>query len=412
MPDNSINRGVVVTATLQNKLRAEVKKTFDEKIPNLIREWSKNSDIYGDPPDCQAIRHILDDTPPLNSDYGTLNSLCLLLLGHPYRNQSARTISPAFKLRLVTEFEKRFRRSKDISWNKFYEAWWHQFQDSSPPRRQTLDKFFKSKDRDSCEYWIIDGLCRLLLDSPWEECGDRENINIVPLPDLYHPDLDTSETRWVGREQTITTLKGKILDPALDCRMISILGITGIGKTALAARLLVDRELQSLFPFSQQKVVSFDRDEPSFDLITKALLGEQSILSSSNLTFMRLGQDNQLLERDNVVATLVTFLRSRPCLLILDMFEEAIEGQEPGIRSFKDPRFQEFFEGLLKVETLPSRIIITSQEKLPCLLEGRHSHRHHLEVLKGLEEEEALELWLFRTCHVKLKKKQTIIADQ
>lgn len=393
MPGNSINRGVVVTAALQNKLRVEVKKTFDEKIPNLIREWFQNSDIYGNPPDCKAIRHILYDIPPLNPDYGTLNSLCLLLLGHPYRNQSAQTISPAFKLRLVTEFEKRFRGSKDISWNKFYEAWWHQFQDSNPPRRQTLDKFFKSKDRDSCEYWIIDGLCRLLLDSPWEECGDRENINIVPLPDLYHPDLDTSETRWVGREQTITTLKGKILDPALDCRMISILGITGIGKTALAARLLVDRELQSLFPFSQQKVVSFDRDEPSFDLITKALLGEQSILSSSNLTFMRLGQDNQLLERENVVATLVTFLRSRSCLLILDMFEEAIEGEEPGVRSFKDPRFQEFFERLLKVETLPSRIIITSQEKLPCLLEGRHSHRHHLEVLKGLEEEDALELF-------------------
>lgn len=388
MPHSPDHSKVVVTVTLQKQLRDQLKKNFRDDINFLIQKWEKEIEIYGNIPEFAIIDNILHANKTINCDYELINKLCQILLYIPYRNRSNQTIHPPLKQQIKTAFKEKFTQKKGISWSNFNQVWSNQFNDPEPPCRQTLDAFFNNDERDTCEQWIMNGLCQLLLGCSFENWINQNSDKIIPFTYINSPNLD-GEIRWVGREEIVNNLKTKLTENTQDCRIVSIVGLTGIGKTSLAARLMVDDNLREFCP--SQKVISFDCDDSSFDLIPKALLGEQALFSASSQVSSSTNQS--LSSQNDVINALVAFLRSRSCLVILDMIEEMLSSDQQGTIYFKDQRFQTFFEQVLKSENFSSRIIITSQDKLPSLAEGRYYYRYHQEVLKGLEMKEALALF-------------------
>jgi hypothetical protein len=207
-----------------------------------------------------------------------------------------------------------------------------------------------------------------------------DSLNRLPdidSPDINSPSIDGAEVRWVGREELVETLVQRLLG---NCRLLMLVGLTGIGKTALAARLLTDRVLHPAFPI--QKVVSLDRTLPNFENLASEILGGTAI-SDSDL------QNNS----DKLVAAMVARLKTQPCLLVLDMVEEILTRDRQGITTFTNPAFDRFLEQVIRADTMPSRIILTSQERPPSLYQGRYEGRSHLEALSGLRDAEALQLF-------------------
>ncbi|NJN63060.1 MAG: AAA family ATPase, partial [Coleofasciculaceae cyanobacterium RL_1_1] len=167
-------------------------------------------------------------------------------------------------------------------------------------------------------------------------------------------------------------------------RVLSLVGITGIGKTSLAQQLLTDRNLQMVFP--NPITISFNSESPSFDIVIHALLGQQKYDAKS--------QSEQTMIRDRaLIQALITKLQSKPYLLIFDMLETCLTADEQGQHRFKEPIFEQFFSQFLQAESMASRIIVTSQDQLPVLAEGRYEERIHQELLTGLTSSEAIALF-------------------
>lgn len=192
------------------------------------------------------------------------------------------------------------------------------------------------------------------------------------------------ETRWVGREVLVDTLTQKIQD---NCRVLMLVGITGIGKSSLAVRLSLEPKIAQTWP--EVKWFRFNANQYAFDEFACQLLGQMP----STFEF---DQNPQKLVND-----LVTYLQAHPCLLVLDMIEELLSASDRGELKYKDTLFAQFFDRLLEVEIMPSRLILTSQDRPPVIAEGRYKERSHLEQLKGLNRTEALELfkvWQVNPC--------------
>ncbi|NER32680.1 MAG: NACHT domain-containing protein [Oscillatoria sp. SIO1A7] len=185
------------------------------------------------------------------------------------------------------------------------------------------------------------------------------------------------EIRWVGRQAQIAELIQRLRG---DCRVLSILGITGIGKTSLAARLIADAEIRQQLP--ELRYVDFYQDSPQFEVVARRLLAENP---ASN---PQLPQDERAL-----VEAMVAKLQSRPYLLVIDMLEEVLEADGEGGHRFREQVFAKFLERALLAESMPSRIVLTSQDRLPVLAEGRFPQRCCPVPLGGLEESEVRSLF-------------------
>lgn len=181
------------------------------------------------------------------------------------------------------------------------------------------------------------------------------------------------DLRWVGRDELIAELVAKLNK---DCRILSLVGITGIGKTALSIRLSADIESQ----FQHSAFVDFDGDHPDFRLVARAVLGQQAL--DPELQFPQLQ-----------IAEMIDRLQEHPWLLVLDMAEELLQVGEDGRSQFADPRFAQFFDRIVQADSFPSRIIITSQDEPPPPAKGRHREYTHTALLSGLSPTESLQLF-------------------
>jgi WD40 repeat protein/transcriptional regulator with XRE-family HTH domain len=149
---------------------------------------------------------------------------------------------------------------------------------------------------------------------------------------------------FVGREAELDTLRGWVLDER--CRLIGVLGMGGIGKTSVAARLA-----QDVAPAFQRVYWRGLRNAPS---LNEWMTGAISFLSGQRSA----PPDGEMAR----LTELLHLMNEQPCLLILDNFETVLE---PGQR---EGRYRDGFAGYGAVlqavgETRhQSCVVVTSRE--------------------------------------------------
>jgi hypothetical protein len=198
--------------------------------------------------------------------------------------------------------------------------------------------------------------------------------------------IDTSN--FYGRQTELTTLNQWIVEDR--CRLISILGMGGMGKTTLAVKLA--EQVQSQFEFVIWRSL---RNAPPFTVLIAEL-----ILFLSNQKEVELPK-----AVDAQIDRLMQYLRSTRCLLVLDNVESILrsgeragryrqgyEGYDQLIRQLADGRHQ-------------SCLILTSREKPDGLStrEGMSLPVRSLQ-LSGIRHDEA-------QCILKLKGLATPSGD-
>jgi adenylate kinase family enzyme len=180
---------------------------------------------------------------------------------------------------------------------------------------------------------------------------------------------------WVGRQ----ALMQQIIDELLgDVRVVAFVGISGIGKTSLAARLTYFPQICQRF--SSIHIIRLDADHKSdVALIIQTLLESPDAHQERNI--------------EESIHQVIQRLQNQSHLLILDMAEVALHQTSQGSTQFRDAGLQKIVETMVASETVNSAILFTSQLKLPTILEGRHSMRVAEHLLVGLEFEEVSQLF-------------------
>jgi WD40 repeat protein len=146
---------------------------------------------------------------------------------------------------------------------------------------------------------------------------------------------------FVGRNDELATLEQWIMNDR--CRLVALLGMGGIGKTSLAARLA--KRLQNQFDYVVWRSL---RSAPSLDALVSSLIEFLSAQQETEITLP--ADENQRLLR------LIHYLRQHRCLIILDNFETILSNTT--LTNFTSYIFDQLID-------LPhqSCLILTSREK-------------------------------------------------
>jgi len=183
---------------------------------------------------------------------------------------------------------------------------------------------------------------------------------------------------FYGRTEEISTLKQWILDE--QCRLVSLLGIGGIGKTALSVELA--QKIQDNFEFVIWRSL---REAPPHTSIVANLI---QILSDEQET-----EVNLPIQFNDRVLRLLDYLQNNRCLLILDNAESILRGgTRTGLYREGYEGYGELFKRLGEANH-QSCLILTSREKPKevAFLEGERLPVRSL-VLGGLNVVEGQEI--------------------
>ncbi len=134
---------------------------------------------------------------------------------------------------------------------------------------------------------------------------------------LYPNNLPVHATPFIGREKEISEIMEILMNP--DCRVLTITGPGGIGKTRLAVQ--TGAELIERFPDG----VFFVSLEP---LNSKELIANK-IADSIGFNFY---------SKEESILQIINYLREKEMLLIMDNFEHIIEGAEVVSRILRNTR--------------------------------------------------------------------------
>ncbi|WP_293127027.1 SEFIR domain-containing protein [Microcoleus sp. bin38.metabat.b11b12b14.051] len=193
------------------------------------------------------------------------------------------------------------------------------------------------------------------------------------------------DDRWVGRDNLIRDLSDRIRS---NCRLLMLVGITGIGKTALGERLAVEVADWFENDWSHYHQENFDDEQQTSDF---ASVAARWLEKWGELITPEDRKDTQRL-----LYRLVRHLTENRYLVQIDSLENILQGnEEEGWSDFKDEWWVRFFESLLAADSCESCIILTSQD-LPAeipTIGTRYQNFWYCQPLSGLEEIERLALF-------------------
>ena len=177
----------------------------------------------------------------------------------------------------------------------------------------TVSNFVTGK---AVDYATFEELCRKLALS-WREIADLD----FDLPSQTGGATTNNHQDWgeaidvsnfYGRTEELATLKQWIVND--HCRLITLIGMGGIGKTALSVKLA--QLLQTEFQYLSWR--SLRNAPPIHDLLTDLI----NFFSHQQETILPISLDAK-------ISCLIQYLRSSRCLLILDNVESILSGDEP-----------------------------------------------------------------------------------
>ncbi len=205
----------------------------------------------------------------------------------------------------------------------------------------------------------------------WPLTEPNPNDAIAPSPEVLRDWGEAGDVDSLyGREEELEQLKRWIVDD--QCRLIALLGLGGMGKTALALKLA--ERIQSQF----ERVVwrSLNHSPFAKDLLADLL----NVLSN--------GQ-----EPDGIgdsISQLLNYLKKYRCLLILDNTETILRSDD--LAGHYKAGYEDYEELLRRVGETPHRscLIITSSEKPKefVILESKKVRAFQVNGLKGLQGRE------------------------
>ena len=199
------------------------------------------------------------------------------------------------------------------------------------------------------------------------------------------PNFFAYDDTWVGRDQLIQDLKSRIRE---SCRLLVLVGMTGIGKTALGERLAV--ELSDWFggDWSQYYQENFDNEEQTSDFASVAARWLEK--------WGQLITSDDRKDTQRLLNRLLKHLQENRYLVQIDSLENILQGnEEEGWSDFKDDWWVKFFNGFLKSDSCLSSIILTSQDSPRQVEEigSRSQNFWYRQELSGLDESERLALF-------------------
>ena len=242
------------------------------------------------------------------------------------------------------------------------------------------------------EHWV-----RTLLDrqEPQADVPAERNVALMPHSIARRLDLgeEVAEVSFYGRESEQAQLVRWIQEDR--CRLIALLGMGGIGKSALAVRVM-----HQLAPSVNVAVFRSVRDAIPYEELVTDLI--QALVPEP------LADVPKLLE--SRVTLLLTLLQTRRCLVVLDNIETLLqEGEHSG-------QYRVGYEGygrlIERIATTmhQSCVLLTSREKPAELkpLEGNHIPVRSLH-LSGLDEEAGKQILLEKQLRGDTEARQQLI---
>ena len=207
----------------------------------------------------------------------------------------------------------------------------------------------------------------------WEQDAEESGAENQLSSSMHEEDLGEAAymSNLYGRENECARLAHWIIDH--HCRVAAVLGMGGVGKTAVAARLAeqVKQSFEYVFWRSLQNA-------PPIELLLKQSIGFVSHQK----------QLDQPGEIDEQISLLIQYLRKHRCLLILDNFESVLQpGLRAGHYSGGYSAYGILLQRLAEVHH-QSCLLLTSREKPKevALLEGTNSPVRFLS-LSGISPE-------------------------
>ncbi len=181
-------------------------------------------------------------------------------------------------------------------------------------------------------------------------------------------------TSFVGREEELKQIAGKLQNPA--CRMLTLAGVGGVGKT----RLALQAAMEQTFAF---------RDGVYFvplDAVSQFPALVMAIAESLSVSFWG---------KDDLPGKVIDFLRKKELLLVLDNFEQFLAGDAAGV---------DFLEEILR-EAKSVVLLVTSRQAVRLAAEWLFEVRgfqypEREDDAKPVDSYQAVQLFLERSRQV------------
>ena len=424
------NSLVPLTPEQRQKLRQAFQEKFN--IQDFLEEWHRQSDTLGKAPKQEDVESILYDST-LNCEYWLIEGLCRILLSRSYRDYSTKRVPQALKQEIEDKLEE-FKYGRRISWGDFSKLWAERLNDLNAPVPQTVRNFLKP-ERDTCEYWLVNGLCQILLNCSYDEwmeqwknkfttsqnapiqspslpqlevqneenelkqrLTDRNNSSQISIivqseEEIALPSgVQTSNSAakrfrdwgeavdvsvFFGRTEELEKLKQWIVGAR--CRLVALLGMPRVGKTALSVKLA--QQIQDEFEY----------------VIWRSLRSTSSLakLLADLLEFFCGKQDTNLsVSTTDGISELMKHIKAHRTLIILDEVQTILR---PKMRvGYYQEGYQEYAEFFRRIgeELHQSCLLITSRETpkdVTALPQGKNLPVRVFQ-LQGLRDKEASEL--------------------